>query len=155
MNLNIITAAVMLIAAPVVVHAQDTASIAETTTKSGKLGAPQPGKAMVVFYRPGSLMGVAMGCTVREGQDAAKVEIARLGSGKYWVHAAEPGKHDYRTEGERSDLVTLNVEPGQTYFVKCVIGVGIAAGSARIETADAADFAKKAKGLKLWEPKTD
>ncbi len=155
MKIKAFAVALMLTAAPVAIHAQDTSTTAELTTKSGKLGAPQPGKAMVVFYRPGSLMGVAMGCTVREGQGEAKVEIARLGSGKYWVHAADPGKHDYRTEGERSDLVSLNVEAGQTYFVKCVIGVGIAAGSARIETVDASDFAKKAKGLKLWEPKAD
>lgn len=155
MKIKAFAGAFMLAAAPVAIHAQDASATAALTTKSGKLGAPQPGKAMVVFYRPGSLIGVAMGCTVREGQGDAKTEIARLGSGKYWVHEAAPGKHDYRTEGERSDLVSLNVESGQTYFVKCVIGAGIAAGSARIETADAADFAKKAKGLKLWERKAD
>ncbi|MES2291559.1 MAG: hypothetical protein V4530_17670 [Pseudomonadota bacterium] len=153
MKIKALSVALILAAIPVCANAQTGDAIAELTTKSGKLGTALPGKAMVVFYRPGSLMGMAMGCTIREGKDEAKFEIARLGSGKYWAHSAEPGKHDYRTEGERSDLVSLNVEPGQTYFVKCVIGVGIAAGSARIEASDAADFAKKSKGLTLWEPK--
>jgi len=124
-------------------------------TKSGRLGAPTAGKGMVVFFRPGSLMGAALGCTVREGPQNAEQQIARLGSGKYWVHMAAPGKHAYRTEGEKTDVLNLEIEPGETYFVKCKIGMGIVTGRANIAPSDQAEFAKKAKGLKLWSPKED
>ena len=144
----------LALAAPAAL-AQDAAAPAALVTKSGALGAPAPGKGMVVFYRPGSLMGAALGCTVREGPQDAEQQIARLGSGKYWVHMAEPGKHAYRTEGEKTDVLNMEIEPGETYFVKCKIGMGIMAGRANISPSDEAEFAKKAKGLKLWEPKED
>ena len=144
----------LALAAPAAL-AQDSAAPAALVTKSGTLGTPAAGKGMVVFYRPGSLMGAALGCTVREGAQDAEQQIARLGSGKYWVHMAEPGKHAYRTEGEKTDVLNMEIEPGETYFVKCKIGMGIMAGRANISPSDEAEFAKKAKGLKLWEPKED
>jgi len=119
------------------------------TTKSGTIGQPPAGSGQVVFFRPGSLMGMALGCTVHEGE----AEIARLGSGKYYVVTATPGKHAYSTRGEAKDELRLEVEPGETYFVKCKIGAGIMAGRANLSPADEAEFSKKAQGLKMWERK--
>jgi hypothetical protein len=121
---------------------------AHLETKSGEIGAPQPGKAQVVFFRPGSLMGAALGCTVHEGA----AEIARLGSGKYYVVAAEPGKHEYFTEGEATDRLALEVESDETYYVKCKIGMGVMSGRANLSPADQGAFAQKAKGLQMWQP---
>lgn len=119
-------------------------------TKSGVLGEPEAGKGQVVFFRPGSIMGIALGCTVREGEGAAVNEVARLGSGKYYVVQADPGRHEYFTTGERTDKLALEIEPDETYFVKCNIGMGIVAGGANLSPSDRETFAKKAKGLKLW-----
>lgn len=124
---------------------------APLVTKAGPIPAPQPGKGQIIFYRPGSMMGMALGCTVHEGD----AEIARLGSGKYWVHNAEPGKHTYNTEAENKDTLNLEIEPDETYYVKCKIGMGIVAGRPNISPSDRAEFAKKAKGLNLWKPKGD
>jgi hypothetical protein len=118
-------------------------------TKSGVIGKPEAGKGLVVFYRPGSLMGAALGCTVHEGS----AEVARLGSGKYYTVTAEPGKHVYNTEGEAKDVLNLEVEPDETYFVKCKIGMGIMAGRANLSPSDKGEFAGKAKGLNIWTPK--
>jgi len=126
--------------------AQDTA---ELKTKSGVIGAPEKGKGLVVFYRPGSMMGMALGCTVHEGP----AELARLGSGKYYTVTAEPGKHVYNTEGEAKDVLNLEVEPDETYFVKCKIGMGVMSGRANLSPSDKAAFAEKAKGLAIWTPK--
>lgn len=139
------TAAVMV---PVAAYAGDDTAI---TTKSGALGAPEAGKGQVVFFRPGSLMGAALGCTVHEGDS----EVARLGSGKYYVIQTTPGTHSYFTEGEVTDKLTMEVEEGETYFVKCNIGMGVVAGRANLSPSDRDTFAKKAKGLKMWEPKSD
>lgn len=124
--------------------AQDPAALA---TKSGTIAKPESGKGLIVFYRPGSLMGAALGCTVHEGEK----EVARLGSGKYYPVAAEPGKHAYFTEGEAKDVLNLEIEPDETYFVKCKIGAGIMAGRANLSPSEQGEFAKKAKGLAMWK----
>lgn len=144
---------VVAIAALALASIASAQSAAPIATKSGTIGSPAPGKGQVVFYRPGSMLGMALGCTVREGEGAAETQVARLGSGKYWVHEAEPGRHAYRTEGEVRDVLNLEIEPGETYFVKCRIGAGIAAGRANLSPSDQAEFGAKAKGLKLWEAK--
>ena len=122
------------------------ADLASIQTKSGVIAAPAAGQGQVVFYRPGSIIGAALGCTVHEGEP----EIARLGSGKFFVVPMAPGKHDFSTRGEAQDHITVEVEEGETYFVKCNIGMGVMSGRANLSPADEATFAKKAKGLKLW-----
>jgi hypothetical protein len=124
-------------------------------TKSGTIGAAPAGKAQVVFWRPGSLMGMALGCTVREGEGTGEVEVARLGAGKYWVHTAEPGKHVYYTTGEATDRLNMELEDGETYFVRCAIGMGIMSGRAQVSPSDRATFLGRAKKMKLWEKKDD
>ncbi len=137
----LVAAGVLAGAAP----AQD--APAPIKTKSGEVAAPAAGKGQVVFFRPGSLMGAALGCTVHEGE----AQVARLGSGKYYVIAAEPGKHEYSTKGEATDRLNLEVEPGETYFVKCNIGMGVMSGRANLSPSDRDAFAKKAKGMALWK----
>ena len=73
------------------------ADLAQIQTKSGVIAAPAAGMGQVVFYRPGSIMGVALGCTVHEGEP----QIARLGSGKFYVVPMAPGKHDFSTTARR------------------------------------------------------
>lgn len=120
-------------------------------TKSGTIQAPPAGKAQVIFWRPGTIIGVALGCTVREGTDDN--EIARLGAGKYWVHVAEPGKHTYYTTGEATDRLNMELEPDETYYVRCAIGMGVMSGRAQVSPSDRAEFMKRAKKMKLWERK--
>lgn len=116
-------------------------------TKAGPLPTPPAGQGQIVFFRPGSLFGAGLGCTVHEGEP----EIARLGSGKYFVVAEAPGKHEFSTRGEASDRLTMEVEAGETYFVKCNIGMGVISGRANLSPSDEAAFAAKAKGLNLWK----
>ena len=124
---------------------------APIATKSGALGEPGSGMGQIVFFRPGSLMGAALGCTVHEDDK----ELARLGSGKYYVVAAAPGKHLYFTKGEATDKLNLEVEAGETYFVRCNIGMGVMSGRANLSPSDRDTFAKKAKGLAMWAGKDD
>ena len=116
-------------------------------TKAGALPTPPTGQGQVVFFRPGSIMGAALGCTIHEG----KTQIARLGSGKYFVIAEAPGKYEFATHGEATDKLVLEVESGETYFVKCNIGMGVVSGRANLSPSDEATFAKKARGLNLWK----
>jgi len=144
--LHTVAAAALLLGGVSAAVAEDGAPI---TTKSGTLGTPVPGKAQIVFFRPGSLMGAALGCTVHEGT----AEVARLGSGKYYVISVEPGKHEYFTEGEAKDKLNLEIESDETYFVKCKIGMGVMSGRANLSPSDSKTFAEKSKGLTMWTPK--
>lgn len=134
-------------AAPAAPAAAGTPAGAVPATKSGAIPAPPAGKGLVVFYRPGSMFGAALGCTVHEGGQ----ELARLGSGKYYTVVAEPGTHQYFTEGEATDKINVEVEADETYFVRCNIGMGVMSGRANLSPADAATFATKAKGLTMWK----
>ena len=140
-----------LVAALVMTATAASADLASIATKSGPIAAPKAGSGQVVFYRPGSMLGAALGCTVHEGAP----QLARLGNGKFYVVSAAPGKHEYSTHGEATDRLTLEVEEGETYFVRCNIGMGVMSGRANLSPSDEASFAKKSKGLKLWSGPND
>lgn len=137
----------IVLAAGLTLSLADAAVAEPIVTKAGPLPTPPAGMGQVVFFRPGSLMGVALGCTVHENEP----QIARLGSGKYFVVTEAPGKHEFSTRGEATDRLVLEVEAGETYFVKCNIGMGVMSGRANLSPSDEATFAKKAKGLNLWK----
>ena len=105
--------------------------------------APAPGKGQVVFYRPSGI-GPLIRCTVRENGKM----IARVGNGKYYVMAAEPGAHAYTAKTELTDTVRVEVEPDETIYVKCKISMGIMAGRPNLSPSDAAEYAKLGKKLK-------
>ncbi len=107
------------------------------------VAAPAAGKGQVVFYRPNG-MGPLIRCTVRENGKM----IARVGNGKYYVMATEPGAHAYTAKTESTDTVRVEVEPDETTYVKCKISMGIMAGRPNLSPSDAAEFAKLGKKLK-------
>lgn len=99
--------------------------------------APPEGMGQVVFFRPGG-MGFALGCGVNENGE----RISALGAGKYFVHPTTPGSHSYTVKSEATDLLTLEVEPGETTFVKCKIKMGIMVGRPNIAPSTAEEFDK-------------
>lgn len=140
-------------------HAQDpatSAAPAATTvsaaisivTASETIGAPAAGKGQIIFFRPSRLGGAALGCTVRENNE----QIGRLGNGKYFVHAADPGTHVFTVSSEATDTLTLEIEPDETYFVRCNIGMGIVAGRPNISPAERSLFEERASRMRRWTP---
>lgn len=140
--------ALMLAMAAPHAYAQDNTPI---KTKTGEIGTPAEGKAQIVFFRPGTIVGAALGCTVHEGDR----EVARLGAGKYYVITAEPGVHKFSTRGQAPDTLNLETEADETYFVKCKIGAGTISGAPVLEPSNRESFAKKAKGATMWAPPAD
>lgn len=106
---------------------------------------PPAGMGQVVFYRPGSLMGMAISCNVREGG----VMVGPLANGKYFVAPLTPGKHQFTTKSEATDTLNLEVEEGETQYVKCKIGAGFAAGRPNLSPSDKAEFDKKHPKMKF------
>ncbi len=107
--------------------------------------APEPGKGQVVFFRTGGLVGAAISCNVRE---EGKL-IGGLSGGKYFVVNFTPGKHVFTTKSEATDTLNMEIESGETYYVRCSIGAGVVAGRPNLTPVDKAVFDEKSSGLKL------
>lgn len=114
---------------------------------AGKVGAPQPGKAQIVFFRPSKFTGAAIGFKVREGE----VELGKLRSGKYFIAQVEPGTHQYTVHSEAKDVLTMEAEAGETYYVQGTITMGFMAGRPNLSPSDQATFDGMADKLKLAE----
>lgn len=111
---------------------------------------PAPkGKGLVVFYRSSSIFGAAISCAVSENDK----KISSMGVGRYFVYAAEPGKHSFSVSSEAKDQVTLELEPDEVQYVGCRIKMGIMAGRPDLFPAKEADF-RSNKKLSLSDPKS-
>ena len=109
---------------------------------------PPAGKGQVVFFRP-SGPGMIVGCTVHEGE----TQVGKLGNGKYFVHVTDPGPHEYKVKSEAKDVLNLEVEPGETEFVRCKIGMGVMVGRPNLSPATKDDFIAKGAKLKMEKVK--
>jgi hypothetical protein len=106
--------------------------------------APPAGKGQVIFWRPGTIVGAAIRCTVREGGKM----VGRLSVGKYFVLTAEPGTHQYSTKTEATDTLNIQVEADEVSYVRCKIGAGVGVGRGNLSPSTKAEFDAKAKKLK-------
>lgn len=133
------------VAQPAATAAAAEASDDATAQAAGTIGVPPQGKGQIVFFRPSKFVGAAVGFKVREGE----TELGKLRSGKYFVHVADPGTHEYRVHGETKDVLTMEIEAGETYYVQGTLGMGIVAGRPNLSPTDAAAFNALADKLKL------
>lgn len=130
------------ISAPTAAHAKEKSKKAE---KAKIVIGPAPAdKGQIVFYRTGG-QGFALGCQVTENDE----RISALGAGKYFIHNPTPGKHTYVVSSEAKDVLTMEIEPGETYFVRCKIKMGIMMGRPNIGPSDQAEFDGVSHKLKL------
>lgn len=123
-----------------------TATAAEPTKAEAPpktIPAPPEGKGQVVFFRTGG-SGFALGCGVNENGE----RLSALGAGKYFILPTEPGSHTYTVKSEATDLLTLEVEPGETQYVRCKIKMGIMVGRPNIAPSTPEEFAKESHKLK-------
>ncbi len=120
-------------------------AIAATAEKSkAVIAAPAAGKAQVVFWRPDKWFGKAIRCTVRED---AKM-IGRPAPGRYFILPVEPGLHKFRTKVETSDTLAIELEPDQTFYVKCSMVPGGITYNANIAPSSKEEFDAVSSKLK-------
>lgn len=123
-------AAVMALAAPSLAAEKDKDKSAPIA-----LPAPPPGKGQIVFFRPGGA-GFAIGCSVNENGK----KVSSLGSGRYFIMVAAPGRHEFSVKSEAKDVLALEVEADETQFASCKIKMGIMVGRPDIHPATEAEF---------------
>ncbi len=115
-----------------------------------RIPAPPPGMGQIVFYRTGSMMGMAMGCQVNEGEGTPdEAKVSSLGSGRYFILQTTPGTHEFWVRNERRDALNLLVEEGETQYVRCKIKMGIMSGRPDIRPSDTAEFVEGSDSISL------
>ena len=131
-------------AAPVATEAPEAAPAPAPAAGDSLIGAPSEGMGQIVFFREKKFAGAAVKYKVREGE----TELGKLSSGTYFVASVAPGTHQYTVHSEAKDVLTLEVEAGETYYVLGSITMGFMAGRPNLSPSDEAAFNSMAKELK-------
>jgi hypothetical protein len=112
-------------------------NVAMAAALAASKGAPPPeGKGQIIFFRDKKFAGSAVRYKVREGE----TELGKLISGGYFVVPVEPGTHQYVVHSEAKDILTLEVEAGETYYVVGSVTMGFFAGHPNLSPSDKATF---------------
>ncbi|WP_202845378.1 DUF2846 domain-containing protein [Luteimonas saliphila] len=117
---------------------------APATLSSITVPAPPAGAGQVVFFREKKFAGGGVRFKVRENGE----ELGKLGSGVYFVHTTQPGVHEYVVHSESEDVLTLEVEEGETYYVQGSITMGVLVGRPNLSPSDETVFAAASTKLK-------
>lgn len=128
--------------------AEETDDAATAPAVTGVIGAPPAGKGQIVFFREKKFVGGAIGYKVREGEN----ELGKLSNGTYFVAVVEPGAHEYTVHSEAKDILNLEVEAGETYYVTGGVTMGVFAGRPNLSPSDQAAFEALAGKLKPAKP---
>ncbi|MGS1077976.1 DUF2846 domain-containing protein [Pseudoxanthomonas beigongshangi] len=112
------------------------------------IAAPEAGKGQIVFFREKKFAGAAVNYIVREGEQ----ELGKLSSGSYFVMPVEPGAHTYTVHSEAKDVLNMEVEAGETYYVVGGITMGFLAGRPNLSPSDQATFDGMSRKLKPSKP---
>ena len=110
------------------------------------LVAPALGKAQVVFYRPASMNGMLNWTKIRFGPGKG-AEIGRLGTGGYITIDVPPGRHQFMVSQELGDVLHLEAEAGETYYVGIRIHTGIWAGHPNLYPVTRGTFEESLGGM--------
>ena len=102
-----------------------------TPAFSASLPEVEPDKGLVVFYRSKSMKGAAIHMLIKSSDGAA----GNLTSGSMFYHYYEPGQRTFDVSTPSvagSDLITLDIKAGETYFVRGEIMMGWPRGRPRL-----------------------
>lgn len=145
---KLLAATMLAVAMPAAMTAAVPAAMAQNAEGEAAIPAPPPGKGQVVFYRTGGISGAALGCAVFDVGKEDK--LSSLGAGKYFVLASDPGPRSFTVKSlETKDALTLEIEEGETQFVRCKIKTGFMSGRADIGPSTETEFRTKHKNPKL------
>ncbi len=81
---------------------------------------------VVYIYRPSGFVGGGVAPSLYT--DKGKTYLAKIYPGGYFPYFAKPGEVDLSAATEAESSVTLDIKPGQIYYVKLTIGIGFFVG---------------------------
>jgi len=103
-----------------------------STNQSKVFPTPSPDKGLVYFYLKGGILETTALYSVEQDNQF----IGSLEENAYLFVFSEPGNHIFTSNSESESAITINVEAGKTYYVKCDIKKGLFAGHPRFKLAD-------------------
>jgi hypothetical protein len=83
--------------------------------------APAVEQGTIVFYRSPKPLLPGESFMIREG----KVDVGQLRRGQFFIIKVDPGVHEYIVHSEAKDVVTIEVEPAETYYVRGELTKGL------------------------------
>jgi len=125
------TALAAVLIAPFAAISQDNAPAA---TPAADAGAATTGTG--VFFRGKKMMGAMISYKVRENG----IELCKLSNGTFCTVQAPVGKHLYATDSDGKNVLNLEVESGETYYLQASISMGMMAGNANLAPSKKEDF---------------
>lgn len=134
----------LLLCAAAAPLAQDQTQPAPPQAAAPPLPARAAGKAVVIVYRPGKLVGKALEPSVF----CDDVEVGRMDNGRYIVLLLEPGEHRIHMT-QKNKRVDVKLGAGEVAFIRIKIVMGLMKGRGEPGLADEEDAAKD---LKKMEP---
>jgi hypothetical protein len=102
-----------------VAHVASNESLADSAIVAGAVATSPTERGKIVFYR--ARRDGPLSLTVREGT----AELGTLRSAQHFVVAAQPGVHEYTVKLQTQDVLTIEVELGETYYVQGAIDEGV------------------------------
>ena len=103
---------------------------------TGHIPPPPAGKAQVVFFRTGAYAGAAVSYKVRE----QGVELGKLNNASYFVVVLDPGPHTFTAATENKNVLKLELDNGETQYVRGTVQMGFLMGEANLTPADQSMF---------------
>jgi hypothetical protein len=94
------------------------------------------GTGTIVFFRESKFAGMAISFKVREGE----AELGKLSSGSYFVANVPAGAHEFTVHSEAKDVLNIEVDAGETYYVQGSVSIGFLAGRPNLAPSDATTF---------------
>jgi hypothetical protein len=102
--------------------------VAVTAAAVGQANVPTVENTGTVYvYRYGQFIGKAL----RPSVYCDDQEVAQIQSGREFAIALKPGRHIFRSSDKQA-VATIDVTPGQNYFVRVDIATGFLKGSGRV-----------------------
>ena len=139
------TALAALVLAPLAFAHDAAAPAADAAAPAAEAAAPAAAAAAaaaagesgtVVFFREKKFAGSAIRYKVRENG----VELCKLASGTFCTVQVPAGKHVYVVHSEAKDVLNLEVESGETYYVLGGVSMGFMAGHPNLSPSTKAVF---------------
>lgn len=101
-----------------------------------RVGTPPPGKAQVVFFRADDALSLLYSYAMMEGD----TPVAKLDNNQYYVIVAEPGLHTYQSKWMKVDALTLELDEGETYYVRGQLEMEAIGSRANLSPSDETTF---------------
>jgi hypothetical protein len=121
--------------------AQD--AVPATSAAPALIPPPAAGKSQVVFFRTGAMFGAAVWIKVRENGQ----ELGKLSNQSYFVATLDPGPHLFTSAYELQDKLKMELDPGETYYVRGTLQSGLLLVGANLALVDAGEFEKHYKHM--------